>query len=331
MKRYSLSVLCCMISCSLLIAQVSESIVVRIAKFKHDKPAAISYTFDDGLKEHYTLVAPELEKRGFRGTFWINGNTINRNEPVITDTTRTTWAELKEMYDRGHEISNHGWSHKKLTSIPAEEAKTEIDKNDSIILVKTGKKPVTFCYANNAKNPEVIRLASKNRVGTRTFQRSVGSKSTPEDLDKWVDELIANREWGVGMTHGISYGYDAFKEPKILWNHLDKVKMLENKIWVGTFREVAAYTQERDSIQISTNKKKNGYEIFPVLNLNKNLFNEPLTMIIKIGEMKIKSISQGRKKLHFIYFSPDEAVFDFNPSGKVIKVELKSKTNSEKN
>lgn len=42
---------------------------VYVAKYKHDKICAISYTFDDGLAEHYTIVFPELEKRGFKGTF----------------------------------------------------------------------------------------------------------------------------------------------------------------------------------------------------------------------------------------------------------------------
>ena len=46
---------------------------VYVAKYKGDKACAISYTFDDGLAEHYTLVAPQLERRGFRGTFFING------------------------------------------------------------------------------------------------------------------------------------------------------------------------------------------------------------------------------------------------------------------
>ena len=35
---------------------------VYVAKYKHDKICAISYTFDDGLAEHYTIVFPELEK-----------------------------------------------------------------------------------------------------------------------------------------------------------------------------------------------------------------------------------------------------------------------------
>lgn len=35
---------------------------VYVADYKDDKQCAISYTFDDGLEEHYTLVFPEMEK-----------------------------------------------------------------------------------------------------------------------------------------------------------------------------------------------------------------------------------------------------------------------------
>lgn len=59
MKIFSLFIL------SLLITSNSLSGAdwnVYIAKYKQDKACAISYTFDDGLAEHYTLVAPQLEK-----------------------------------------------------------------------------------------------------------------------------------------------------------------------------------------------------------------------------------------------------------------------------
>lgn len=51
---------------------------VYVAKYKQDKTCAITYTFDDGLAEHSTVAAPELEKRGFRGTFWVCGFIRNK-------------------------------------------------------------------------------------------------------------------------------------------------------------------------------------------------------------------------------------------------------------
>ena len=325
MNKFLFSLLFLAGSICWLNAQIPENQLVRIAKFKDNKSAAISYTFDDGMKEHYTRVAPELEKRGFRGTFWVNGNTINRNEPLTTDTTRTNWAELKEMAQRGHEISNHGWSHKNLTKLDDAGVMEEIGKNDSIILARVGVKPVTYCYAGNAKNDRIIRLASSGRVGTRTFQRSIGSKATDESLVKWVDELIEKGEWGVGMTHGISCGYDYLKQPQVLWKHLDYVKSIENKIWVGTFREVSAYAAERDSVRLKIFKKKNSLKITPSHSPDSKLFAEPLTLVVNSESKPIKSIRQGKTQLVYNQISATEIIVDFDPSGKQIKIKYAKK------
>ena len=36
---------------------------IKVADYKDGKECAVSLTFDDSMKEHYTIVAPELEKR----------------------------------------------------------------------------------------------------------------------------------------------------------------------------------------------------------------------------------------------------------------------------
>lgn len=320
MKKFLFSILFLAGSFGWLNAQIAENQLVKIAKFKGNKPAAISYTFDDGYVEHYTVAAPELEKHGFRGTFWVNGTTHQKNEQQITDTTRATWAQLKEMAERGHEISNHGWSHKNLNRITREEIIEEIRKNDSIIFLKTGVMPVTYCYAYNSKNDEAVRLASENRVGTRMFQRSIGSKSTDESLEKWVSELIERGEWGVGMTHGISYGYDAFRFPAVFWRHLEKVKAQEDIIWVGTFREIAAYEKERDCIRLDISSKRKKIKITPSHPLDKNLYTEELTMVVNTQKKKIKSVKQGKKTLPFQPVSPEKTIFDFDPNGSMVSV-----------
>jgi peptidoglycan/xylan/chitin deacetylase (PgdA/CDA1 family) len=63
---------------------------VKVADYKDGKECAVSLTFDDSMKEHYTIVAPELEKRGFRGTFWMVGSWMPTDPQA--DTTHFTWA-----------------------------------------------------------------------------------------------------------------------------------------------------------------------------------------------------------------------------------------------
>lgn len=77
-----------------------------------------------------------------------------------------------------------------------------------------------------------------------------------QDLEKWVNTLIETNDWGVGMTHGLTYGYDAFRNPQRLWDHLDQVKARENEIWVGTFREVASYIKEREETRLEVVNKR---------------------------------------------------------------------------
>lgn len=295
---------------------------VSVAKYRHDKVCAISYTFDDGLAEHYTLAAPQLEQRGFRGTFFINGSKVNKDERHIKDTTRVTWPQLKEMAEKGHEISNHGWAHRNFAKFPFEVLKEDILKNDSAIYAHVGVMPRTYAYPNNTKQGEAMAFVARNRVGTLLKQRSVGSKRTARDLEKWMETLIKTGDWGVGMTHGLTYGYDAFGNPQRLWEHWEQVKANEDNIWVGTFREVVSYLKEREAIRLTVTEKKNKLHVVPELPLDKELFTEPLTMVVEGGTMKKVSARQGKKKLS-VQLRSDKAFFDFDPFGGEIIVTIR--------
>ena len=188
-----------------------------------------------------------MEKVGFKGTFYVCGKIIEEKE-AQQGKPRMTWKQMKEMSDNGHEIGNHSWSHPNLKNLSTEEVRTEIGKNDSIILANIGKKPLSFCYPGNSFNEEIICMASEGRVGTRTRQFGIGgekSGSTVESLDKWIKDLLISGEWSIGMLHGMTYGYDAFSDSEILWEHFRRVKKQEDKIWVDTFEKVSAYTKAR--------------------------------------------------------------------------------------
>ena len=295
---------------------------IYVADYKDNKKCAISYTFDDGLEEHYTMVYPQLETLGFKGTFWVCGKIIEYKDANLGK-PRMSWKQMKEMSDKGHEISNHSWSHPNLKHLDKEKIREEIDKNDSIILFHTGKKPRTFCYPGNSYDKRVEDITSEGRTATRTKQYAIGgevAKSTPQSLSKWVDELLVAEEWGVTMTHGITYGYDCFSNSETLWNHLSKVKEQENEIWVDTFAKIGAYIKERKNIQLDIVKNKSSYKVTPHLALAPELFPDPLTMVMKNGGNKSKiKVKQDRKQLPVKTFG-DETLFDFNPYGGTIDI-----------
>lgn len=302
-------------------AMLSQTEEIYVSKFRGDRPAAISFTFDDGDEEHATLVAPELEKRGMRGTFWIIGSNVGTQD---LKRPRVTWQQLKVMADAGHEISNHSWSHPKLVLMSEEEITAEIHKNDSAIEVNTGIRPTTFCYPYNATNPLLLRLASEGRVGTRLKQTGVGqqnNKTSAEKLTAWLHNIIESGDWGITMTHGINVGYDKWYHPEVLWNFFDEVKSHDHEVWTGTFREIAAYQAERDNLKLHIRRRKNRCIITPELSLDKKLFCEPLTLVLQGDFMTKKEISviQGKRRLPVIVKN-NKLIFDFQPGGGKIRI-----------
>lgn len=298
-----------------------QSTGFRVAKYKDDKRCAISYTFDDGLLEHATLVAPTFNELGLKATFFINGKSII-DTITAGNKPRVNWEQLHQMAHQGHEISNHGWAHLNMGRFSLAEITQDIEKNDSAIYFHTGVWPPTYAYPNNTKQPEGIAVASKGRVATRLFQNSLGGKSTEKNLDNRINQLLTEGSWGVMMTHGITYGYDHFKDSSILWNHLRKVKALEKSIWVGRFCDVAAYIKEQKMITYTIEKTKSGFVIIPTLKLDQKVFNEILTGVIEKSGMKNVTVYQGKTKLN-TKLDSDKLLFDFNPYGEKIRVYIK--------
>lgn len=290
---------------------------IRISDYKDGKECAVSFTFDDGMKEHCTIVAPELEKRGWRGTFWLCCAWIH-DDPQI-DTTHMTWQEVVDMDRKGHEMSNHAWSHANLTQVTMEEARAEIEKNDEAIAAHLGKKPVTFCFPYNAYNPETVELAMEGRVGARLKEFWLGGQNSPKEyLEKQIQDALDSGSWIAGMTHGINYGYDCYEDPAEFTDFLDYVKAMEDRIWVGTFCEVAAYVKEAAECKLTVSYEGNKVIVTPELDIDSSLYDMPLTMEINTEGSRIKA-SQDGKDLKPEY-RDGKAYIQFDPYGGNITI-----------
>ena len=290
---------------------------ISVADYKDGKECAVSLTFDDSMKEHYTIVAPELEKRGFRGTFWMVGAWMPAEAHL--DTTHLTWAEAKEMSDRGHEMSNHSWSHPYLTMLSDEELEEEIKKNDDAILANIGKASTTFCFPYNAFNEKVIAKAMEGRVGARLKEFWLGGQHSPKDyLQKTVEEALASGSWIAGMTHGINYGYDCYSDPTEFTDFLDYLKSLEQRIWVGTFRDVAVYTALAKDVKLTAVADSKELSVTPAVTLDRALYEHPLTMTVNTGGRKVKAQQEGEALE--VKYNGDKAYIEFCPFGGPVSI-----------
>lgn len=283
---------------------------ISIARYSGNRKAAVSYTFDDGLEEHYTMVFPQLRQRHLQATFCIIGSKVGRDQK---GTPCMTWPQLKEMADNGQEITSHGWQHRGVGSLYPEELRHEVQHNDTVIYQHTGVFPRTYFYPGNRKTDAAVAFCSRDRVGTRTHQISIGSKRDTTWLRHWIDDLLESGGWGVGMTHGITQGYDAFRDPQVLWSHLDYVCRLRQQLWIARFCDVAAYIAERDHTRITVKHSRRCTTVKPHTRLNRQLFRMPLTLVVRTGS-RFKAFQDGHE-LPVKRAADGTALLDFNPHG----------------
>ncbi len=85
--------------------------------------------FDDGNQAQYDTAFTYMEKYDMNGTAFVNGATIG----VAGDNTLTL-AELKAMDTAGWTIGNHGYVHQDLTTIPIDQAQSEIEDGINYLL-----------------------------------------------------------------------------------------------------------------------------------------------------------------------------------------------------
>lgn len=89
----------------------------------------IALTFDDGPSHSCTgRLLDGLLERDVKATFFLIGENAKENPKLV-----------KRIYDEGHLIGNHTYTHVEITKISDEEAKIELEKTDHVISSITGE------------------------------------------------------------------------------------------------------------------------------------------------------------------------------------------------
>ena len=287
---------------------------VSIAKYYGGRQAAVSLTFDDGLEEHYTLIAPELDRYGLKGTFGINGAVIgDRNDSFAP---RMTWEEVRSLARNGHEINNHTWSHPNVWEHP-ELARRELAMNDSAMIAELGYLARSVLFPFNAYNDQVLALCDSLYVGARLYQFGLGQRdthATEQSISEWLAGVTAGGEWGITMTHGIHTGWDLWDDPAILWNLFRTLSEKSDTVWTSTFADVQAYIKERDATTLTlTHPAKNMMKIEVNCPLPASKFDHPLTLVITgVPASGTLKIMQGTTEIPYIT-TPGGILVDIDP------------------
>ncbi|MBD1396681.1 polysaccharide deacetylase family protein [Pontibacter sp. JH31] len=145
----------------------------------------VMLTFDDTNLDQYTVAAPELEKYGFKGVFFIM--TVSLGRPNYMSK-----AQVKDLADRGHIIGSHTWDHHNVKKYEGKDWITQIEKPSRQLAEITGKPTEYFAYPFGLWNPEAIPEL-KQRGIKGAFQ--LAGKRDPQDPLHSIRRIIASGYW----------------------------------------------------------------------------------------------------------------------------------------
>ena len=117
-------------------------------------PKPFMLTFDDTRLEHYTVAAPEMEKYGFKGVFFVMTIPIGRPNYMNSE-------QIKELSDKGHVIGSHTWDHHNVKQLKEEDWVAQMEKPNKRIQSITGKPVLYFAYPFGVWNDSAVAQIKK--------------------------------------------------------------------------------------------------------------------------------------------------------------------------
>lgn len=116
----------------------------------------IALTFDDGPRSPYTSqILSILKSYGIQATFFVIGSEAANNPNLV----------LQES-QQGHVVGNHTWSHPNLTTLSADQVRTELQRASSEIVSITGKSPIIFRPPGGNFNDQTQAIAASLGLST---------------------------------------------------------------------------------------------------------------------------------------------------------------------
>ncbi|MBO9571557.1 MAG: glycosyltransferase, partial [Chitinophagaceae bacterium] len=159
-------------------------------------------TFDDGPDPEYTPhILDILKKEKVPATFFVVGVEAENNLPL-----------LKRIYNEGHEIGNHTFTHPNIATVSLQRAATEMESTRLLIEAVTGRSTVLFRPPYNADaeptSNEELKPIALSRLKN---YYAVGESIDPNDWEKGItadsvyqriiQQYEANPEKGIILLH----------------------------------------------------------------------------------------------------------------------------------
>jgi peptidoglycan/xylan/chitin deacetylase (PgdA/CDA1 family) len=322
-------------NCSDMISRCFDTANAKLAKYKADKQAAASYTFDDGYQTSFDI-ARLFESLDLRASFYIVAGIVQNEE----------WEKWKSLAERGHEIGTHSMTHTIDLGNPTltdEQLDVEITQAQNLITQRIGIQPKVFAFPWHSYSARSRTLALQTHMAIRSpsvddtdYTLSFFDQDHYPDFAQTLaavnEELrnsVANGGWYVAAGHGLDGNGWSPVTTQLLTDHLNFALGFASNLWIDTYANVARYRLCRkqmvadvtvDSSQQMTVKLTGNYDA--------STCTAPLTVAIPLKEAPPSSLTATNvngQPVSFLY-SRNKLLLDVVP-GQEIHVRTSVSTN----
>ncbi|UFJ42177.1 polysaccharide deacetylase family protein [Brevibacillus humidisoli] len=136
--------------------------------------------------EYLTAMLDTFAKYKVKTTFFLDGSWVSKYPDLA-----------KKIYDNGHEIGNHAYSHPDMSRIGQDRIRQEIGKTQAVIEKTLGIKPMLFAPPSGAYTQQVVEIAHRE-FGMKTI---LWTADTVDWRKPAVSEMVqrVNKQLGHGV------------------------------------------------------------------------------------------------------------------------------------
>ena len=234
---------------------------IRFNYFPEGKRKALTMSYDDGQIHDLRLIEI-FNKYGIKGTFHLNGSSLNKPGMVTSEDVATHYV--------GHEVACHMLTHPFPERIPIVEVINETLEDRKRLEAACGYIVRGMSYPFGKYSQEIINAMKPCGIEYSRTAESRAGFNPPEDFMRWhstchhsddifgkLDALV-NNKWGplqIFYIWGHSY---EFPQVEGAWERMEefckKASEHSDKIWFATNIEIYDYIMALKTLKISADK-----------------------------------------------------------------------------
>jgi peptidoglycan/xylan/chitin deacetylase (PgdA/CDA1 family) len=150
-------------------------------------PFSVVLTFDDGKRNFFTVIAPELIKRGMAATTFIvventekskveNGLENLHEWSPADDDADLSWEEIEVLLKQSAiEIGSHTQTHPVLPELATAEIREELEASFARLAAKTNNRRISLAYPHGRTSDEVMKIAEAVGYGCALTNADAGN------------------------------------------------------------------------------------------------------------------------------------------------------------